>query len=162
MDATAARFADRNAGGYSKCDSRALGDLRDGAVAPRLSFSIPQTLLRLDTPFHRADLRPVHVCRRNHYSRHDFANHNVGLPRNFAQRSRLATRGRLRSGCNPLGGDADCGAKLRKERTVRSRYSWSGTRAWRNDGGHDGHRQHAADRSLTFQARLHACQRNRQ
>ncbi len=37
-----------------------------------------------------------------------------------------------------------------EEGLVRRRYSRSRARAWRNDGGHDGHRQHAADRSVAF------------
>ena len=35
-----------------------------------------------------------------------------------------------------------------------------GTRSWRNDGGHDGDRQHAADRRVAFQARLYPGQRD--
>ena len=45
VDSTTAHFADRNAGRYPKRNSRTLGHLRDGAVAPELPFSIPQTIL---------------------------------------------------------------------------------------------------------------------
>ena len=90
VGSAAAHFADRDARRDPQRNSRTLGHLRDGAVAPELSFSIPETILWLDTTFHRPDLRPVHVCRRNYHSHHDFANHHVGLARDFAQRAGFA------------------------------------------------------------------------
>ena len=69
VDSAAARFSDRNAGGHSERDPRALGHFRDDSMAARLPFPIAQTILRLDTIFQRIDLRPVHVRWWNHYRR---------------------------------------------------------------------------------------------
>src|SRR5213592_2575855 len=57
VGSAAAHFADRDARRDPQRNSRTLGHLRDGAVAPELSFSIPETILWLDTTFHRPDLR---------------------------------------------------------------------------------------------------------
>src|SRR5262249_9086622 len=158
-DSAAARFADRNAGGYSKRNSRTLGHLCYGAVAAELSFSIPQTILWLDTTFHRPDLWPVHVCWRDYYRGYDFADHRFGLARDFAQRAEFATRSGLWARRHSMGSDAYRSAELCEERLIRRGHSRSRTSPWRNASGHDGHRQHAANCGIALQAGVHASQR---
>src|SRR6266508_5460421 len=125
-----------------------MGHLCHGPMVARLSVSISETAVRLDAVLHRADLRHQYAGGRNNHRHYDSANHHVGLARDSAQCSRPATRGRLRTVGDTLGGDPDCGSELREEGLVRRGYSWSWARAWRNDGGHDGHRQYTADRSV--------------
>src|SRR6266571_2473996 len=155
VDSAAARFADRNAGGDSECDSWVVGHFRHDSMAAGLSVSIPQALPRLDPIFHWADLRAQHARWWNHYCNHDSANHHFGLTRDFAQCSELAARGRLRAWCNALGSHTDRSAQLRQEGLVRRGHPRSRARSRRNDGGDDGDRQHATDRSVAFQTWLH-------
>src|SRR6266404_5958897 len=79
--------------------------------------------------------------------------------RDSPQRSELTARSGLRARSHPLGSDPDRSVELRQKRIVRRSHSRPRTRAGRNDGGHDGDRQHAADRSVPVSTRLHARER---
>src|SRR5207247_8484301 len=129
---------------------------RDDSLAARLSVSVPQANLRLDSVFHRADLRAKHARWWNYHRDHDFADYHFGLTGDFTERPGFATRSGVRAWRDPLGSDPDRSAELRQKRIVRRRHSRSGTRARRNDGCHDGDRQYAADRCVAIQARIHA------
>src|SRR6266568_3533800 len=158
LDSPAARVFDRNVGGDSECHPRTLGHFRDDSLAARLSVSVPQAILRLDSVLQRADLRAKHARWWNYYRDHDFADYYFGLARDSPERSELTARSGVRAWRDPLGSDPDRSAELRQKRIIRRRHSRSRTRAGRNDGCHDGDRQHAADRCVAIQARIHAGQ----
>src|SRR5438105_4838899 len=63
LDSPAARFSHRDAGGDSERDSRVMGHFRNDSMAAELSVSVAETPFRLDTVFHRTDLRSEHARR---------------------------------------------------------------------------------------------------
>src|SRR5438552_2951022 len=146
VDSAGTGFTDRNAGGNSERDPWLVGNFRHDPVAARLSISIPQAVLRLDTALQWTDLRAVHVCWRNHHCHNDSADHHFGFARDLAQCPGFATGSRLRAGRDSLGGNPNCSFKLCEERLVRRGDSRFGARSWRNDGRYDGDRQDTADR----------------
>jgi hypothetical protein len=105
---------------------------------------------RISAAFSWPDLRPVFFVRRHHRRHHDHSHHHVRLARNSTLRSRPATRSRLRARRDTLGSHAHRRFELREKGPVRRGDSRTGPRARRNDGRHDGHRQHAANRQIAF------------
>src|SRR6267142_1199096 len=118
LDSATARVLNRNVGRDSECHPLTLGHFRDDSLAARLSVSVPQAILRLDSVLQRADLRAKHARGWNYHRDHDFADCHFGLARDSPQCSELTARSGLRTWRDPLGSDPDRSAELRQKRIV--------------------------------------------